>query len=183
MLYANDYASPLNVWEKRAILNIIEEMLSEGKDIIAIHYTGDENDTDGQKVRWYHRFVKKWSRAGYHRFVNSDGLIDFVESIYYAVNGMLWDQWGRNTGIIKRSLQICFETTNKNLQLSPKQEAILLFLCKSAITMIPGVLIGGHREFPYQATQCPGFDVEAWLRKNGIPDKNNYYFSKVRGAA
>lgn len=173
----------LNVWEKKAIVNILEEMASEGKNVIAIHYTGADTDTDGQKIRWYHRFINKWSRAGYHRFVNADGIIDFMESIPYSVNGMLWDQWGRNAALLKRTFQICFETTNKALKLSPKQEMILEYMCIQAVRMIPDVLIGGHKEFPFQATACPGFDVEAWLISRGIPAKNIYYIKEVRKTA
>lgn len=150
-----------------------------GKKYLAIHYTGINGDVTAKSISWYHIVTLGWWAAGYHYLLNSDGRMEMIEPVEKAVNGMLW-HWSRQNYLInKNALQVVFETIEGNV-FNKLQEEVLIDLCQRLIKHIPGILIGGHREFPFQTTFCPGYDVEAWLLENNFPQENNYYLKMVR---
>ena len=62
------------------------------------------------------------------------------------------------------------------------QQEALIYLYKRLIEEIPGIQIGGHREFPdfsspnkLQQTLCPGFSVKEWLKANKIKNSNIFH--------
>ena len=169
---------------KAKIKQIILAIVATGKKFVILHYTGVNADTSASSITRYHKIILGWLTDGYHHFLNTDGKIEDLEPVWKRVNGCLRTGWLKNSNeyyIGKNAYQICFETLEK-LEMSSKQEEVLIYFLKELIKASPDIMIGGHREFPdltaynkRQATQCPGFSVSDWLIANGIPKSNIFY--------
>jgi hypothetical protein len=177
---------------KTKVADIVTKSKKAGIKYVILHYVGVANtDTTAERISWYHKVKLRWSKDGYHLFLNDDGLIEYLDPIGTRVNGCLgtgntW--WERARGIKSneeyigvKALHICFETV-KGYSMSKTQEEVLLYLFKELIKSNPNILIGGHREFPdyaswnkRQQTLCPGFSVSDWLMEKGISKANCFY--------
>lgn len=166
------------------IKQLITQIKATGKKFVIIHYTGVNADTSAASISWYHKIFLKWKRDGYHNLLNTDGKIEDLEPVWARVNGCLATGWFKNSNeyyIGKNAYQIVFETLAK-LEMSDKQNEVLIYFLKELVKVCPDIQIGGHREYPdltapnkRQQTQCPGFSVSDWLLANGIPKRNVFY--------
>lgn len=180
------------VLTQQEMIRIAKEAKEKGIKYLPLHYVGVANaDTSGEAITNYHKKILGWKADGYHFFLNHDGILEELEPLGTRVNGCLasgkrwWKPWSKYPSneeyIGVKSLHMCFETIN-GYKMSPTQEKIFIALFKELIRQIPGILIGGHREFPdyenwnkRQNTICPGFSVSDWLMANGIPKANCFY--------
>lgn len=132
--------------------------------------------TGGEIERW-HTSPKPagrgWDRVGYARLYHLDGThTNFIDDnrdqvvdpweVTYGALGMNyvsrhWVYAGGANGIDTRT---------------PRQKKKMAIDVYKFLKQHPNVLIGGHKQF--NATACPGFDVSAWLREIGVPEKNIY---------
>lgn len=170
---------------KRIITLIILAIKATGKKYVILHYTGVNADTSGAAITQYHKVLKRWTRDGYHHFINHNGIIEQLEPVWARVNGCAstgW--WWKNVNeqyVGSNAYQIVYETL-ADLKMSPMVEAVLIYFFTELVQAVPDIQIGGHREFPdltapnkRQQTQCPGFSVSDWLLANDIPVKNIFY--------
>lgn len=160
----------------------------ENIEFLIIHSTGTPADVSitADSIRRYHLNNLGWSKPGYFALIKLDGSVESVWDFDLKsglanseiTNGMKWTV--KSTPFIKRSIQLCYaggaERGLPSDTRSKAQKETMLTLIKLISELKPEIRTGGHRDFPDQATGCPGFDVKNWLLSEGIPSKN--IFSK-----
>lgn len=118
-----------------------------------------------------------WSKPGYAFIIHQDGklerLIDFTDDAYMEpreiTNGV------KNINSSTLSFAYVGGTDKKGKPkntMTPAQEETVAAVCHRFVKVIPGVLIGGHNEFPNVAKACPSFSAKDKLRQWGIPAAN-----------
>lgn len=138
---------------------------------IVVHYSAtyaDQNLTV-KDIDKMHR-DRGWQMVGYHYVIRRDGVIERgrPETMVGAHVG------GQNTG----KIGICCiggldRATGPNKGVdnrTPEQVDSLVRLIRDLLKRYPGAKVVGHRDLA--ATQCPGFDVQAWwtkVQKKGAP--------------
>ncbi len=149
---------------------------------LIIHCTATPagREVSGDEIRRWHTSPKSkggrgWDRVGYARMYHLDGSKDYFitdngddtvdyNEITYGAFGMNqksrhWVYVGGGTG------------TAKDTRTSP-QKYIMKADVLNFVKKHPNILVCGHRDV--NATSCPGFDVAAWCRSIGVPEKNIY---------
>lgn len=133
-------------------------------EAIVIHYSAtyaDQNLTVKDIDRMHRE--RGWQMVGYHYVIRRDGVIERgrPESMVGAHVA------NQNTG----KIGICCiggldRTTGPNKGVdnrTPAQVESLIKLIRDLLKRYPGAKVVGHRDLA--ATQCPGFDVQAWWAK------------------
>jgi N-acetylmuramoyl-L-alanine amidase len=129
---------------------------------IIIHQSASNNSAHDniETIRQWHVSERKFKDVGYHYFIRKDGTLE---------KGRLEDKEGahakgHNRGTIGICLSGLFHKTDPKLQPTPEQlnalEVLLIDLCSRHELTRQDIL--GHADVG--ATDCPGFDLDKWLR-------------------
>ena len=109
----------------------------------------------------------KFGQVSYHWIVELNGA---------TVRGLLDTQkgahvGGKNTG----NIGICYVGGMDKQNKKPKdtrtiaQKESLRMLVNQYRAKYPGIVVGGHRDWPGVAKACPSFDVAEWLKEVPMP--------------
>lgn len=120
-----------------------------------------------------------WDRTGYRCLVLLDGTIHrYVPANRNAVVEPSEVTWGVGPLVNPIAHHICYvgglDAAGK-LPLDTRtaaQRAALAAIVKDYLSFAPDIQIAGHYHFSAKA--CPSFDVGAWCREIGLPEKNIY---------
>ena len=130
---------------------------------IVEHYswTAPGDGSDMKKIERIHVDQNGWNGVGYHYGVHEDGRISFGRP-EWARGAHTRGKNDRKIGVMwfggrKAGSQDGHDTR------TPAQKAALERLYADIKTRHPIKRIRGHRD--YVATQCPGYDVQAWRAK------------------
>jgi N-acetylmuramoyl-L-alanine amidase len=134
---------------------------------IVIHYSATpiEKNYTAADIDKMHR-QRGFAEIGYHFFIRKDGTVE---------KGRDTDQPGRfeqgahSQGENASSIGICYEggvrLANPELGFdsrTPEQTAAMIKLIDDLLDRFPSAQVEGHRDMPGAATQCPGFNANAW---------------------
>jgi N-acetylmuramoyl-L-alanine amidase len=110
--------------------------------------------------------IAKFGQVSYHHVVELDGTA--VQTLPDDKRGA--HVGGKNTG----NIGICYVGGMDAKMAKPKdtrtaaQKATLRRLVTEYQAKYPGIIVRGHREWPGVAKACPSFDVQAWLKAEGL---------------
>lgn len=137
---------------------------------IVIHCTDTPKDREvtREEIKDWHMSPpprgRGWDRLGYHFLIHLDGNIDLLTPVEYETYGCV----GHNKHAIHIALVGGKDKFGKPVfELTESQELILKTLLKQNLRQTPGVKIYGHYELDKSKT-CPNFNVQTWLKENGI---------------
>jgi N-acetylmuramoyl-L-alanine amidase len=123
---------------------------------IVIHCSAspDGREDTAEDIHNWHK-AKGWDGIGYHYVIERKGKLVRGRPDYW--------QGAHASGHNKDSLGICLIGTSK---FTVDQFAILDNLLRKLKIKYKGVKIIGHNEI--SSKQCPGFNVQWWLKSKGI---------------
>lgn len=153
---------------------------------LVIHSTDtpEGREVTGGDIRRWHTSPKPggngWKQVGYTDMFHLDGqverLVDNNEDIY--VDG--WEITNGASGINSVSRHVVYVggTLKNNINVkkdtrTPAQLQSMKNYVLDFVERFPHVKVGGHYQFN-KNKKCPVFDVPAWLRMIGVPEKNIY---------
>jgi len=134
------------------------------KDVkyIVIHYTATpvERDFTAADIDAMHK-RRGWRGIGYHKYIRKSGLVEDGRP--------LRERGAHVKGHNHHSVGICYEggvfqddpNTGRDTRTAAQRESMERVI-RDMLARYPGAKVVGHRDMPGAATQCPGFDVEAW---------------------
>ena len=110
---------------------------------------------------WREKFNPDYKAIGYHYIIYTNGAI---------ATGRHQDEIGAHAGgYNKHTLGVCLIGTDK---FTAEQWQALDELVAKLRERHPGAKVLGHRDLPDVHKLCPGFDVAAWLAREGdVPDE------------
>lgn len=125
---------------------------------IIVHWTATPPNMDigADEIRQWHK-ERGWSDIGYHDVIRRNGRIEEGRSAEKAGAHCL----GQN----KNSIGVVYVGGVGN-PISEKQTDSLRRLLIAYKKLYPKATIHGHNEFA--STECPGMDVQEFLKENGI---------------
>ena len=129
-------------------------------NLIVIHHSATPRGRPHsvEEIRKWH-LARGFSDIGYHDVILIDGSIQ---------EGRDREKAGAHAqGHNAHSIGICVVGDGRQ-GFEPAQWASLRALVRHYRRMCPGIEITGHRDLKGAATECPGFDVAAWLKKEKI---------------
>lgn len=122
---------------------------------------------------------KGWSRVGYSDMIHLDGKIENLIPYNEDDDVEAWEITNGVKGInsISRHIVYVGGVDADNVKKAKdtrtwKQEIAMLKYVKETVAKHPDILVGGHNQFANKA--CPSFDVPAWCKTIGVPEKNIY---------
>lgn len=130
--------------------------------------TKPSQDISEDDIRKWH-LENGWDDIGYHIYIRRSGHVDF---------GRPFDVRGAHVfGHNNNSLGICLEGgVNEDGEpednFTPAQKHALIRMMDALKMMFPHIAFKGHRDFAGTDTQCPSFDVGAFLAVNA---RGHYY--------
>jgi N-acetylmuramoyl-L-alanine amidase len=144
--------------------------------------TPENREVSSAEIKlWHTSPVNKggrgWKQVGYSDLIHLDGQIENLVSYDNDQEVDAWEITNGASGINSISRHIVY-AGGTDKQGKPKdtrtsaQTASMLKYCMVMIRNHPQIKIAGHNQFAAKA--CPSFDVPAWLRSNGVPEKNIY---------
>lgn len=120
-----------------------------------------------------------WDRTGYRCLVLLDGSIHrYVAANRNAVVEPGEVTWGVGPAINPIAHHICYvgglaaDGKSPADTRTPGQGAALAAIVRDYLSFAPDIRVAGHYHFAPKA--CPSFDVEAWCREIGVPERNIY---------
>ena len=151
---------------------------------LVIHCTAtpDGREVTADDIRRWHLLSvanggRGWKQVGYSNLFMLNGM----NVVLVGDNGDNWVDAGEITngvaGINGESKHVCY-AGGVNLQNKPQdtrtrqQKETMTEFVKHFVNEHPDILVAGHNQFANKA--CPSFDVPAWLRSIGIPERNIY---------
>jgi hypothetical protein len=117
-----------------------------------------------------------WRQVGYTDMIHIDGTVERLVDNNEDGNVDGWEITNGATGINSVSRHVVYVGGVDPTGNRPKdtrtadQKAALRYYVRQFILMNPDIKIAGHNQFASKA--CPSFDVRAWLRSIGAPEKN-----------
>lgn len=126
---------------------------------IVVHCSAGNQHNKAADILHYHLKVKKWSKPGYHYFIEEDGNIVQLLDEEISSNGV-------NAQINPISINVCYaggvDTTLPDLppvdnRTEAQKRALRALLCKLKQKFRVAKIVG-HRKFAAKA--CPSFDAE-----------------------
>lgn len=142
-------------------------MARKQTDYIIIHCaaTRPSMDTDAKEIDRWHR-SRGFLKIGYHYVIKRDGNIE---------NGRRMEEIGAHCKKYNwRSVGICMvggvtedDVNVPENNFTDDQWDALLALVKDLMKEYPEANVIGHNEV--SSKFCPSFDVQMWLRNNGLP--------------
>lgn len=126
-------------------------------NMIVIHCSDSPDDrhvTAADIHRWH--LDRGWSGIGYHYVIERDGNLQRGRPEYW--------QGAHASPYNKNSLGVCLIGRS---QFEPVQFAVLKALISDIRARYPRAAIIAHNELNSKKS-CPGFDLAAWLSKEGI---------------
>jgi N-acetylmuramoyl-L-alanine amidase len=138
--------------------------------------TREGQDIRPETIEKWHR-DRGWSRPGYAGIITLDGV--YHKRINYNDDGIVqdWEITNGVVGINSIARHYCY-VGGCDKDMKPKdtrtlaQMSTLINLVLMRLKTNPDVIFAGHNQFAAKA--CPSFDVPAWLREVGVPEKNIY---------
>lgn len=135
---------------------------------LTIHCTATPEGRDNTAEEVTKWDVERFGQPSYHIVIELNGK---------AVRTLNDDQkgahtGGHNTGNI--GISYVGGTTTLNAGAKPKdtrtpqQKDTLGRLIKEYKGKYPGIIVRGHRDWPGVNKACPSFDVEQWMKENGL---------------
>lgn len=149
---------------------------------LVIHCTATPagREVTSKEIRKWHTSPppggRGWKQVGYADMIHLNGQIenlvpydedDEVEANEVTNGAFGVNQKARHINYVGGTLNGKSADT-RNLE----QKTAMKEYCENIVRVHPNIKIGGHGQF--NKTSCPGFDVPAWLRSIGIPEKNIY---------
>lgn len=159
---------------------------------IVLHYSATpiERDISAADIDRMHK-ARGWKGIGYHYYIRKDGTVE---------NGRDMSKPGKFEvgshvrGSNSISIGICCEggvtLTDKNTGVDNRTEAqkeALIGLIDNLKQRYPIAIVGGHRDMPGAATQCPGYNAAVWWaevqanRPNEAKKKRRSWWSRFKG--
>lgn len=135
---------------------------------LTIHCTAtpEGRDNTAEEVRLWD--VARFGQPSYHIVVELDG-----DAVRHLEDGQRGAHVAKaNTGNI--GISYVGGTTTRNAGAKPKdtrtkaQKATLRRLVAEYMAKYPGIIVRGHRDWPGVAKACPSFDVQTWLKAEGL---------------
>jgi hypothetical protein len=129
-------------------------------DLIVIHHsaTPPGRDVSVEEIRRWH-LQRGFNDIGYHDIIEIDGRIR---------EGRDREKAGAHAqGYNTRSIGICIVGDGRQ-GFTDMQWKSLRALLRHYRRMYPAIDITGHRDLKGAKTECPGFDVRAWLQANNL---------------
>jgi len=128
-----------------------------------IHHTASIPEITFQTVeRWHKAKVPPWSEIGYHEYIDDQGVV--WDGRRRQKMGAQMKRQNRHT------IGICVAGDN-TVDGRKWNSAQITALCQRVLSWhedFPSMVFGGHRDFPFQRTACPGLDIEDFLRVHGV---------------
>lgn len=124
---------------------------------LIVHCTAGNMNNSAQDIVNYHMKVLKWSRPGYHFFIDKDGNVNQLIPLDRISNGVK----GHNAdsinivyagGVDQETFKIPMDTR------TPAQKVALRKLLTNLRSQFPRAKIYGHRDFANKS--CPSFDAK-----------------------
>ena len=129
-------------------------------DLIVIHHsaTPPGRDVSVKEIDTWHK-ARGFDEIGYHDVIMLDGRIR---------EGRSREKAGAHAqGYNTRSIGICIVGDGRH-GFTVGQYQALRALLRHYRRMYPAIDITGHRDLKGAKTECPGFDVRAWLQANNL---------------
>jgi N-acetylmuramoyl-L-alanine amidase len=124
---------------------------------IVIHCTATQPNTKKESILNYWKNTLKWKNVGYHRLIDSNGIIHELSRYEQPTNGVR----GFNSESIHFSYIGGIDEKGKPKDTRTlKQKESLLYLIKQAKQQFPDAIVQGHRDFKGVAKACPSFDAK-----------------------
>lgn len=118
-----------------------------------------------------------WSRLGYSDMITLSGMV--VRLVNYNDDDIVdpWEITNGASGINSKSRHIVYvggtdKVGNPKDTRNHEQKEAMKSYVRNFVAKYPDAKVCGHNQFAPKA--CPSFDVPAWLRSIGIPEKNIY---------
>ncbi|SDZ62850.1 N-acetylmuramoyl-L-alanine amidase [Jannaschia faecimaris] len=110
--------------------------------------------------------ARGFREIGYHYFIRRDGTVETGRDLSQPGR---FETGAHSQGENGESVGICYEggvtlddrTTGRDTR-TPAQTAAMIGLIRDLLRRFPDAKVEGHRDMPFAATQCPGFDGAAW---------------------
>lgn len=126
-------------------------------DYIVIHCTATQPNTKKEAILNYWKNTLKWSTVGYHRLIDSNGVIHELAKYEQVTNGVK----GYNSNSIHFSYIGGIDESGRPKDTRTiKQKESLLYLIKQAKKQFPNAIVQGHRDFGANKA-CPSFDAKS----------------------
>ena len=135
--------------------------------VIVIHYSATpiERDFTAADIDRMHR-ARGFNEIGYHYFIRKDGTVETGRDLSQPGR---FEQGAHSKGENSSSIGVCFEggvrASAPNVGFdsrTPAQERAMERVVWDLLDRFPGAVVKGHRDMPGAATQCPGFNAQAW---------------------
>lgn len=136
---------------------------------IVIHYSATpvESDFSAADIDRIHR-KRGFKEIGYHKYIRKSGLVEKGRDLDQPGR---FEQGAHSKGENDASIGVCFEggvhASEPNTGLdtrTPEQVAAMIRVIDDLLKRYPNAEVVGHRDMPGAATQCPGFDANAWWK-------------------
>jgi len=134
---------------------------------IVQHYSATpiESDFTAADIDLMHR-NRGFRKIGYHYFIRKDGMVETGRDMSQPGK---FEVGAHCKGSNSNSIGICVEggVTRAAINVgvdnrTPAQIKAQIALIRELLVRFPNAKVQGHRDMPYAATQCPGFDVGVW---------------------
>ncbi|NJN50189.1 MAG: N-acetylmuramoyl-L-alanine amidase [Polaribacter sp.] len=131
-------------------------------DYIVIHCTATQPNATKQSILNYWKNILKWKSVGYHRLIDSFGIIHELANYEQVTNGVK----GYNSNSIHFSYIGGIDAKGKPKDTrTDKQKESLLYLIKEAKKLYPNAIIQGHKDFKGVVKACPSFNAKKEYEK------------------
>lgn len=152
-------------------------------ELLVIHCTAtpEGREVSSDTIRKWHTAPKPkgrgWKQVGYSEMIHLDGTIETLVPYDDDNEVDAWEVTNGAAGInsIARHIVYVGGTDNngkaKDTRTDEQKKALEMYV-KAHTTLQPQWKIAGHYHFAQKA--CPSFNVEQWLKRIGINDKNIY---------
>jgi hypothetical protein len=146
---------------------------------LVIHCTATPagREVSRQDIEQWHLVQRGWHQVGYADMIHLNGTIENLVPYNRDNNVDSWEITNGVAGINYKSRHVVY-VGGCNAKMEPldtrtdKQKQALYLYVLATIKEHPNIVIAGHNQFDKKA--CPSFDVQLWLRNNGIPERNIY---------
>jgi N-acetylmuramoyl-L-alanine amidase len=130
-------------------------------ETIVIHYTWAETSDMAQVWRWHK--ARKFNGPGYHYLIRKDGSVEYGRP-EWARGAHTRGHNDRTIGIAYEGGRIAGDDKNGHDTRTTAQRKTMTRLIRDIQSRRPSATkVRGHRQLV--ATQCPGFDAQAWWGK------------------
>lgn len=127
---------------------------------------------DRSDIEKWHLEERGWSRVGYSTLFLIDGTTDILIPFDKDDSIESWEISNGAAGWNGRTRHVCYIGGKDNIDTrTVAQKAAMEAYMKMHVMLWPDVKIIGHNQVN-RHKYCPSYDVQAWARSIGIPEKN-----------